>query len=520
MPRKRPTRQMQDVAKKQQTDNRVSLSDGLRRARDLAAQKTVSQPKFTAPSLMPGVVPPGEKSAIAMDYAPGVYDFANANNGAWSGSYFTPFPGYPYLAGLATRAEYRNFADSLSSEMTREWIKFKGATQQDGSGQPEEDKGRIKQLEDAIKEYNLKDVFKLAFAQDSFFGRGQIAINIKGAEATLPLVLSPKTIKQGSLEGFKCIEAMWTTPSAYNANDPLASDFYKPREWFVLGKQVHASRIMTIITRPLPDMLKPAYNFSGISLSQLAEPYVNNWLRTRQSVADLINNYSITALKTNMAQVLQGDTMGQDIFNRADLFTLMRSNKGLMLLDKDGEELVQVNTPLSSLDQLQAQALEHLCTVSRMPAVILTGVSPAGLNASSEGEIRVFYDWISSQQEAYMRHPLEICIQTIMLNLWGEIDPTITFEFNPLWQVSAKEESEIRVNNATAAAVWYDRGAVSEQEMREYLASDPNSGFTGIDINELPEPPVESGGFGAPGFPQIGSEQDQPDPTETPKGQP
>lgn len=479
---------------------KVGTSTGLSMARAKAAEKP-SKPQFAPPVLFAGVVPEGKRSAIAMDYNPGVYEFAN--NMAWGTSYFAPFPGYPYLAGLATRAEYRNFADTLSSEITREWIKFHGATDVDGDGEAEQDKTRIAELEEAVKKYNLKDIFRLAAAQDCFFGRAQITINLRGADEKLPLILDPRTVKKGSLESFTCVEAMWSTPSAYNANDPTAPDFYKPREWFILGKQVHASRIMTIVTRPLPDMLKPAYNFSGMSLSQLAEPYVNNWLRARQSVSDLINNFSITALKTNMGQVLQGTCDGSDVFARADLFTLTRSNRGLMLLDKDSEELDQVNTPLSGLHELQAQALEQLCTVSRIPAVILTGMSPSGLNASSEGEIRVFYDWIASQQNSFWRHPLEVCIKIIMLDLWGEIDDTITFEFNPLWQISAKEESEIRNNNANAASTYIDRGVLSAEEVRENLAADPNSGYSGIDVSKVPPTPVDPmdglDPFGGPG---------------------
>lgn len=473
------------------------LSEGMAAAVDKARTPNTA-PKFAPPALLPGVVPKGESSAIAMDYAPGVYEFANSMWGATS--YFAPFPGYPYLAGLATRAEYRAFADSLSSEMTREWITFKGASDADGDGQAEQDTLRIAELKDAVKRHNLQDLFKLASAQDCFFGRAQITINISGADPKLPLVLDPRTIKKGSLDSFSCVEAMWTTPSAYNSNDPTAPDFYKPREWFVLGKQMHASRIMTIITRPLPDMLKPAYNFSGMSLSQLAEPYVNNWLRTRQSVSDLISNFSITALKTNMSQVLQGNCDGSDINARADLFTLTRSNRGLMLLDKDAEELDQVNTPLSGLHELQAQSQEHLCSVSRMPAIILTGISPGGLNASSDSEIRVFYDWISSQQNAFYRHPLETCIKVIMLDLWGEIDETISFEFNSLWQVSAKEEAEIRNSNATAAATYIDRGVLSPEEVRENLAADPNSGYSGIDVSAVPEEPEPENPLGSMGL--------------------
>lgn len=465
--------------------SKAEKSSNLRRARAKAAEGgSPPNPRPIQPPLLaPGVVPPGADSAVAMDYCPGVYDYASAFVGM--NSDFQGFPGYPFLAQLATRAEYRAFAAAMSSELTREWIKLKSKTDKDKA----QDNPRIAELEKAIEEYNLRGVFRLAAEQDCFFGRAQISVNIKGADDELPLILAKETIKKGSLTSFTCVEAIWTSPSAYNAIDPTAPDFYKPKEWFLLGKRVHASRLLTIITRPLPDMLKPAYNFSGMSLSQLAEAYVNNWLRTRQSVSDLINNFSITALSTEMGDLLQGDCDGSDVFSRADMFTLTRSNRGLMLIDKNKEELIQVNTPLSGLHELQAQAQEHMCSVSRIPAMILTGISPSGLNASSDGEIRAFYDWISSQQEAFWRHPLDICLKLLMLNLWGEIDGSITFEFNPLWQVSAKEESEINLNNANADGVLLDRSVISQEEVRSRLAKDPASGYSGIAVDDVPELP-------------------------------
>lgn len=471
-----------------------SKSQNLAIARSKAAERGADKmPRFPiCPPVLPaGVVPAGESAAIAMDYNPGIYDFA-ASMAAMAPFDFQGFPGYPFLANLATRAEYRAFASTMSNELFRQWITIKSKSAEDG----ETDNPRIAELERAIEKFDLLGVCQRAAVHDCFFGRGQISINIKGANDELPLVLAPQTVKEGSLESFTTIEAMWTSPSAYNAIDPTAPDFYKPREWFVLGKRVHASRILTIITRPLPDMLKPAYNFSGMSLSQLAEAYVNNWLRTRQSVSDLINNFSITALKTNMGQVLQGTCDGSDVFARADLFTLTRSNKGLMLLDMEGEELVQINTPLSGLHELQAQAQEHMCSVSRIPAMILTGISPSGLNASSEGEIRAFYDWIKSQQHSFWYHPLDIMIKVLMLHLWGEIDETISFEFNPLWQTSAKEESEIRLNNANSAATYVDRGILSPEDVRKNLARDVDSGYAGIDVDDLPEMPGEQLGLG------------------------
>lgn len=458
-------------------DKKNGLSRAAHKARSVAVDSKLKSYNYPIkpPALHPSIAPDGvTPPVLATDANP--YSFMQET---FSGG---GFPGFSYLSQLATRAEYRAFASAMSTEITREWIKFT-STQDDGSDAAE----KIKLIEAEFKRLNVRGVIQRAAEDDCYFGRGQIFIDIDSAERIKPLILDPRTIAKGSLTRITTVEAIWTTPSGYNALDPAAPDFYKPSKWFMLGQEVHASRLMTVITRPLPDMLKPAFNFAGMSLSQLAEPYVDNWLRTRQSVADLINNFSITVLATAMDQVLQGDDDGTNLFARADLFTATRSNRGLMLLDKEREELVQVNTPLSGLHELQAQSQEQMCSVSRIPSMILTGISPSGLNASSEGEIRVFYDWIAAQQEAYFREPIETILKVVQLSLFGEIDNNIGFEFVPLFQLTAKEEADVRALDAATDCNYVAAGIIDPSEVRSRLARDKDSAYQGLDADSVVE---------------------------------
>ena len=425
-----------------------------------------------APKIPAGVVPKGGVAPVlAMDYNASSY----FDNQIYSG-----FPGFSYLAQLATRPEYRAMASTYSTETTRKWIKFT-SKQSDGKDSSE----KIKLIEKEFKRLGIKEVIQLIAEHDCLFGRGQIFIKIKNNEDKNPLILDPRTIPVGSLERVCAVEAMWTTPSSYNAIDPSAPDFYKPSSWFMLGREVHASRLLTVVTRKLPDMLKPAFNFAGISLSQLAEPYVDNWLRTRQSVSDLINNFSITCLATAMDQLLQPTEGGDDLFARADLFTATRSNRGIMLLDKEREELQQINTPLSGLHELQAQAQEHMCSTSKIPAIILTGISPSGLNASSEGEIRIFYDWINAGQEAFYREPIEIILKIVQLSLFGEIDHDIGFSFVPLYQMTPEQEADIKLKNSQTDTNYVQSGVLDPSEIRDRLAKSEDSGYLGIDVDGI-----------------------------------
>lgn len=433
------------------------------------------------------------------------------------------FPGYSYLAELAQRSEYRSPSETLASEITREWIeltvKGKGKAQRqeeetadegandarivtdEGEGEDADDDGdidggledKVEKLEAALEEFKVRDHFRRIAEQDGFFGRSQLFIDIdpgsKDADEVnqLPLVVDPETIKKGTLRGFKVVEPIWTTPYAYNATDPTKPDFYKPRAWFVIGRRVHASRLLTFVSREVPDMLKPAYNFGGLSMSQLMEPYVFRWLRTSNSVSNLIHNFSVMILKTDMNAVLQGGS-GQGLLDRAKLFTQTRDNQGLTLIDKTREEMQEVHASLASLDKLQAQSQEHMAAPSHMPLVKLTGITPAGLNADSEGEIQVWYDFCRAFQIFFYGPHLKHVLDILQLHLFGEIDEAIGFQWVPLASPTVKELSEIRKANAETDAQYVQMGAVSADEVREKVAADPESGYNNLS-GAAPGPP-------------------------------
>jgi len=437
-----------------------------------------------------GVIPEAIRSAVlAMDSTPyGEINDAYAMGYAWGN--MDSFPGYPYLSMMAQKPEYRKMVGTIAEEMTRKWIKLKTVGDDDKSE-------RVKQLYDALERFHVRDKFREAAEHDGYFGGGQIYIDVLSPknvsawtddnELQSKLFISEKKIPKGSLKGFQVIEPVWTYPGVYNAQNPLSPDFYKPTQWFVMGKTVHASRMIDFVSRQVPDLLKASYNFRGLSLIQIAEPYVNNWLRTRDSVSDMIHSFSIPVIGTDMSQVLQGGG-AENLLMRLMMFNQCRDNRGAFAKDNNKEqpETVEfVNAPLSGLDTLQAQAQEQMASVSSIPLVKLLGITPNGLNASSDGEIRVFYDYIHSLQQSIFKTPLKRVLDVIQLSEFGDIDPDIYFEFEPLYEMSAKEKADIRLVDAQTDAVYVTQvQALSANEVREKIADDPDSPYHSLDLSD------------------------------------
>jgi phage-related protein (TIGR01555 family) len=454
-----------------------------------ARSESIDQGKvFALPSHPPSVGPSGEKPLMAMDTnIAGAQTWANgyALGGFWTEG--ITFLGYAYLSELAQRPEYRVISETIATEMTRKWVKF---TSRGGDDKAE----KIAELEAEMKRLHVRDMFCRAAQQDGFFGRGHIYIDTGDTDDPNELATtigdgwddaSKGKIKKGGIKSLRTVEAVWCYPTAYNSNNPLKDNWYRPDTWYVQASLVHSSRLLTFIGHEVSDLLKPTYSFGGLSMSQMAKPYVDNWLKTRQSVNDIISGFSIFALMTNLSESLQGD--GQQLFDRADLFNNLRDNRGLMMLDKESEDFKNIAAPLGSLDKLQAQAQEHMAAVARIPLVKLLGVTPSGLNASSDGEIRSFYDYIRAYQEHLFRDKLHRLMGLVMLSLWGEVDDGIDFEFESLWALDEKGEAEVRKIEAETGQILIDDGTISSEEERKRVASDPGSGYETIDVLNIPD---------------------------------
>lgn len=445
----------------------------------------IPETTFRRAEPLPGTLPEG----MAMDLMPEMGD-VTASLYQQMMTEGLGFLGYPYLAELSQRAEYRKIAAIWAEHCTRKWIKLRG------------DDERVKLIEQELDRLCVRALFLAAIEKECFFGRVQLFLDFgdfdKPRELATPLLIRPEKVnKKRPLKRLTILEPMWSYPGIYDAQNPLAPNFYAPTNWYVQGRTIHASRLLTLVGHEMPNMLKPAYAFGGVALTQLCKPYVDNWLGTRQSVSDLIRSFSTMVLGTDMGQVLQGGPATQ-LFARVDLFNKTRDNRGTFVIDKNSEEFTNVSAPIAGLHELQAQSQEQMSSVSGIPLVILLGITPSGLNASSEGEIRVFYDAILAYLEKVCGGPLRQILDIVQLSLFGEIDQELSFEFLPLWEMSDKDKADVRKSDAEADGAYVNMGAVDPEEVRERLRNDETSLYHGVDLSgPAPEPPEQDDDEGA-----------------------
>ena len=480
---------------------------------------------FRLPDFPPAAMPPKDKyQTMAMDEGLGAASawgtsawLAGATIGGISGEGLL-FLGYAYLSELAQRPEFRIISETIADDATRRWIDFdvtgdekeqKEQEAKDPEGyaermaDPDERKKRVqaagktdkvKMLKDDQERLEVRDRFYEAARNDGFFGRSHLFVDLgteDPAELRMPIgqgrsLLSESKIRRKSFKALQTIEPIWTYPLMYNSSNPLRADWYNPQSWFVMGQEIHCSRLQTFIGHPVPDLLKPAYSFGGLSLTQMAKPYVDIWLTTRQSVADLIHSFSVMVLMTDLSTMMQPGGAGP-LLARVALFNMLRDNQGAFVVNKNTEDFKNVSASLAGLHELQAQAQEHMASVARIPLVKFTGIQPAGLNASSEGEIKVYDDTISAYQNRFMRRNLTHIVNFEQLSMWGEVDPEITIRFEQLRVMTDAEKGTKEKDDADRDQKYVDMGALHPGEVRKRIIDDPELPYAGLDPDDVPD---------------------------------
>lgn len=391
----------------------------------------------------------------------------------------TSFVGYGVLQQIAQNGMIRAAVSTVADDMSKKWIEFKGS---DNNAEMLADLERITE-----HRYHLSRVFHDAFTTCGYMGGAFVYIKTGVDDLTKPLMINSKSaeLTQDTPLEFVVVDPIDVSPAGYNSIDPLCSDYMRPREWFVRGRRVHASRLIRIVDNEPPVLLRPSYNFLGIPQAQILWDYVLHFNDCRTYTANLLRKLSLLVVKTDTDAVLSDPDGIARMDAKMQMLGRYRDNDSVFVCDKDNEDVTNVQTTIAGTTDIVKQCLEMICAINRTPAVKLLGISPSGFNATGESDIKNYYDHISAKQ-ALHRDAIERCLNAIQLVEYGHIDHDLTFEFKPL---DVDNAASVAMTAQTKIGGWgqlVDRQIISAEELRQAVKKDPNIGLDFID-DAMPE---------------------------------
>ncbi len=225
--------------------------------------------------------------------------------------------------------------------------------------------------------------------------------------------------------------------------------------------------------------------FYGAVTSRRQMATNNSWgdptvLRILEIVADFHSAYQGAAhLIQDFAQAVQTVeglaeliAAGDDdiLIKRASMIAQARSIARTVMIDTK-ESYKREQTPLSGLPDVMDRLGKRVCAGIHMPASLLFGDSPAGLNATGDTDVRWYYDEVANKRELHLRPRLEYLLRLIFLCTEG---PTAGIEpagwkvsFGPLWQPTQKEIAERNFAQAQADALYVTNQVCTPEEIAE-----------------------------------------------------
>lgn len=147
-----------------------------------------------------------------------------------------------------------------------------------------------------------------------------------------------------------------------------------------------------------------------------------------------------------------------DVRTRMQFTDMMRGVFRGIVLDEN-ESFEKVATSFTGLPDMLDREAQKLAAATGIPLTLLMGMSPAGLNATGESDIRIWYDSVKAYQEEQVRPRVERIARLVA----GAKAPQLTF--SPLWSETGKERAEREKLIVDADAVRIASQVLSPEEV-------------------------------------------------------
>lgn len=326
---------------------------------------------------------------------------------------------------------------------------------------------------------SLKNAIKWA----RLYGGAVAVIDVDGQDLSTPLNLD--SVAAGQFNGLRIFDRWEIEPDSQRFvgldGEPEFYTITNGARGF--GLRIHYSRVLRFLGNDLPSHERRAENCWGASVLERLFDRLVYFDNVTAGAAQLVEKAHLRVVRiNNFKTALRSDNAVGSLVKYFDVMRYLQCNEGLTLLDKEDEYQAH-SYGFGGLDAMVLQFGQQLSGACGIPLVRLFGQSPAGLNATGESDLRLYYDNILSLQESRLRENLTRLFSVCFRACFGEREPAgFDFNFQPLWQVSALDKAAMAASVSQSVLNAYSSGlldsATALQELKR--ASVENGVFSAI----------------------------------------
>ena len=407
-----------------------------------------------------------------------------------------------WIAGMAI--------DCMADDMTREGVTIKS----------EDPPSMIDELAAEAKDLCVWDQLCDTVKWSRLYGGSVAFMMIDGQDPETPFRVD--TIKQGQFKGLFPMDRWLLQPTLMDLVQDPGPDFGNPLFYdTVVGMnggiprmRVHYSRVIRLDGIRLPYWQRITENLWGESVLERLWDRLIAYDSATAGVAQLVYKAHLRTYKVkDLRQIIAlGGPAYDGLIAQIDAVRQFQSSEGLTLMDAEDEfDSLQYN--FAGLPDVMDKFESQIAGALETPRTRLFGESSGGLNGSGEGEEDQYKDTVKQKQVKALGPGVHRLYDVMYRSKFGK-EPSKGFstEFNPLYQLSAKEKAAVTQQTTDAVVKAYEAQIIRrETALKELKALGQISNvFTNISDEEIkeaendPAPSPEALGLEIPAKPAPG----------------
>lgn len=334
-------------------------------------------------------------------------------------------------------------------------------------------------VQSLLEDLNVEQKISTALCWDRLFGGGAILMMADdGNELTAPLDLSHVR----GVESLEVFDAQDVTPTRW-FRDPTDPRYGRPQTYSIISYNggsfwVDESRLLIFDGELVSNTVRRARDGWGGSVLEAVADALKRLEGGEDNAQMALERLSQSILKlAGLAELLSTDFGESEVQKRVQLIDMVRGLMNTLVLDSE-DEFDLKNISLAGVKDILEKFETTVCAAADIPATVLFGRAPDGMNSTGESDMENYYNMVARIQGRKVKPALYRLLR--VLNACSDyglnLPECYTIEFNKLWNPSAKEvaetkqaEAQARANEANAAAVYVNMGALDPLEVRDKL---------------------------------------------------
>lgn len=259
--------------------------------------------------------------------------------------------------------------------------------------------------------------------------------------------LDIENIGQGDIQFVSAVDrhSLASGPIDY---DPLSPHYMEPEYYDLLSRtsgtvRVHPSRVVRFIGNPIPMGHRILVDHWGDSILEAVDIAIKDATSGQAGIAALIQEAKVDVFGIpSLTEKISTEKYKNALQDRFELANRLKGPLNALIKDKE-EDYEQKTISFTNLPDVQRLLLQIVSGAVDIPATRFLSQSPAGLSSTGESDMRNYYDRIKAEQKLVLRPIMQKIFDIMVRSAVGQYPDDIYFQFDPLWQLTEKEQAEI-----------------------------------------------------------------------------